>query len=120
MVKLNYRFEEKDSRDIKFSSIDKTEYLPFKIDRRAEFDIVLNQQSLGSCVAHSVAICIRHVFNKQKKGNFIPSRLYIYYNGRTDKQFDTGLTIRDGYKSVEKFSACRESAGGYIPDRSFL
>ena len=56
---------------------------------------------------------------KEKQRNpiiFTPSRLFIYYNERAMEgtvSLDTGASIRDGMKSVNKLGVCRESDWPY-------
>ena len=123
-MNLNYVFSEPDQKDFAFkatfgaTAID-PKYLPKTVDLRPSFGEVYNQMDIGSCVSNTVAGAIRYCFKKE--GNKIvynPSRLFVYYNGRvlgnypSDK--DTGISIRDGYKSVDKFSACKEDLWPYV------
>jgi C1A family cysteine protease len=119
---LNYVFSEPDERDHKFSDIfgaPDPNYLPATSDLRPTWGPILDQLDLGSCVSNSVSYCIRFCFKKQKLGDFTPSRLFIYYNGRMISGYpineDSGLTIRDGYKSVGQYSVCSENNWPYVP-----
>jgi C1A family cysteine protease len=124
---LNYIFEPKDHRDKKFSSIFKaTETdtpLPAKVDITTDvpWGTMLDQGDLGSCVVNSVAYCIRFVRAKEKMTPYDPSRLFIYYFGRVVENAtlteDTGLFIRDGYKSVATYSVCSERNWPYVPTK---
>lgn len=121
---LNYVFAEPDERDHVFSDIfgkPDPHYLPAVTDLRSQWGSVLDQLDVGSCVSNSVAYAVRYCFKKQKLGDFTPSRLFIYYNGRHLAGYpieeDTGLTIRDGYKSVSKYSTCGEHSWPYVPSR---
>lgn len=121
---LNYIFADPDERDHKFKAVfgaPDPAYLPAKTDLRPTWGTILDQLDLGSCVANSVSYCIRYCFRKQKLGEFTPSRLFIYFNGRLIAGYpvneDTGLTIRDGYKSVTKYSACSEGNWPYVPNK---
>ncbi len=120
---LNYVFAEPDERDHYFSDLfgaPDPNYLPAKTDLRPEWGDIFDQLDLGSCVSNSVAYSLRYCFKKQKLGDFTPSRLFIYYNGRElggyPSDSDTGLTIKDGYKSVAKYSTCGENMWPYNPD----
>jgi len=107
--KLNYKYQENDDRDYKYKinnlTIDTTLY-ELKINK------IYNQEELGSCVSNGVATCIDYINNKIN-----PSRLYIYFNGRLISKLsslhDTGLTIRDGCKSVYKYNTCSENEWPY-------
>ena len=121
---LNYVFAEPDTRDHKFRAVfgaPDVNYLPATSDLRPTWGPILDQLDLGSCVSNSVSYCIRYCFKKQKLGEFTPSRLFIYYNGRQIAGYpvneDTGLTIRDGFKSVTKFSVCSEKNWPYVPNK---
>lgn len=121
---LNYVFADPDDRDHKFSrifgAIDPN-FLPATADLRPNWVDILDQLDLGSCVSNSVAYCIRYTYKKQGFGDFPPSRLFIYYNGRLTAGYpikeDTGLTIRDGYKSVANYSVCSENNWPYVVSR---
>ena len=121
---LNYVFAEPDERDHKFSAMygaPDANYLPAMVDLRSKWGSVLDQLDLGSCVSNSVSYAIRFCFKKQNLGDFTPSRLFIYYNGRMLAGYpineDTGLTIRDGYKAVTKYSVCSENNWPYLPNK---
>lgn len=119
---LNYVFAPKDPRDKKlsFKVIDPSK-LPSKVDISDDMGKRLDQGDLGSCVSNSVAYCIRYVRHKENLTVYDPSRLYIYYYGRviegSPADEDTGLYIRDGYKSVEKYSVCSEQNWPYLPTK---
>jgi len=121
-VNLNYIFDIPDDRDLKFMSVFKAaidpKFLPESVDLRGSIKSILNQFDIGSCVGNSVAYCIKYCMFKQSKVTFNPSRLFIYYNGREvgghQVSLDTGLSIRDGYKSVAKYSCCKEEIWQYI------
>jgi C1A family cysteine protease len=109
--KFNYKFEPVDSRDYKytpklFQGVKSSSVFSLKITR------IYDQSYLGSCVSNAVAGCINYYNDKMN-----PSRLYIYFNGRLisglDAYSDTGLTVRDGCKSVAKYSCCQESLWSY-------
>ncbi|MFA7280879.1 MAG: C1 family peptidase [Sterolibacterium sp.] len=91
--------------------------LPRKIDLRPQCPPVLDQGELGACTAHAIASAHRYDQMRQKAArNFLPSRLFIYYNERamehTVKE-DAGAMIRDGIKSIAKLGACPESLWPY-------
>jgi C1A family cysteine protease len=122
---LNYIFAKPDERDHRFSqifgSID-PKYLPPKTDLRPLWGDIFDQLTLGSSVSNSIAYCLRYCYYRQNLGDsFTPSRLFIYYNGRSDAGYpldeDTGLTIRDGYKSVAHHSVCSEDKWSYDPSK---
>lgn len=124
---LNYVFAPKDPRDKKFSShfrvIDPAS-LPSHVDLSQQWGAMLDQGDLGSCVSNSVAYCIRYVRQKEGRSVYNPSRLFIYYYGRVIEESpaneDTGLYIRDGYKSVAKYSVCSEHNWPYDTSKFHL
>lgn len=87
--------------------------LPPKVDLRPQCAPVYDQGQLGSCTGNAIAAAIQ--FDRAKmalKPDFVPSRLFIYYNERvvehTTSQ-DSGAMIRDGIKSVAQLGVCPET-----------
>jgi C1A family cysteine protease len=84
---------------------------------RSKCPPVYDQGQLGSCTANAIAGAIQFDRRKQKlKPDFVPSRLFIYYNERVIEhsvQSDNGAQIRDGIKSVAKQGDCPESEWPY-------
>jgi C1A family cysteine protease len=78
---------------------------------------VYNQGDLGSCTANAIAAAVQ--FGRMKQHllpDFIPSRLFIYYNERVIEgtvNEDSGAYIRDGIKSVNKQGVCPEPEWPY-------
>jgi len=69
-----------------------------------------------SCTANAIAAAIEFDRKKQKLADFVPSRLFIYYNERSMEHsvsIDNGAEIRDGIKSVGKQGACPEREWSY-------
>jgi C1A family cysteine protease len=91
--------------------------LPPKVDLRAQCPPVYDQGQLGSCTGNAIAGAIQFDRRKQKaKPDFVPSRLFIYYNERVIEGTvvsDSGAQIRDGIKSVAKLGDCPESEWPY-------
>jgi C1A family cysteine protease len=87
--------------------------LPPSVDLRPQCPPVYDQGQLGSCTGNSIAGAIH--FGRLKaaeKPDFIPSRLFIYYNERVIEHTvstDSGAQIRDGIKSVNKQGVCPET-----------
>jgi len=86
--------------------------LPAKVDLRKTCPIVYDQGQLGSCTANAIGGAFEFGLLKQnKKSDFMPSRLFIYYNERVMEgtvKTDSGAQIRDGIKSVNKQGVCPE------------
>lgn len=91
--------------------------LPPKIDLRQQSpNTIYDQGQLGSCTGNAIAAAIEFDLLKQKKQDFIPSRLFIYYNERVMEgtvDYDAGAYIRDGIKSVVKKGVCNETEWTY-------
>jgi len=90
--------------------------LPPAVDLRSECPPVYDQGQLGSCTANAIAAAIEFDQGKQGSTEFVPSRLFIYYNERmmegTVNQ-DAGAQIRDGIKSVAQLGAPPETDWPY-------
>jgi C1A family cysteine protease len=90
--------------------------LPTAVDLRPDCPPVYDQGQLGSCTANSIGGAIQFEQIKQKVKNFVPSRLFIYYNERVIEntvQSDSGAQIRDGMKVVAKQGAPPETDWPY-------
>ena len=92
--------------------------LPAKVDLRPQCPkIIYDQGQLGSCTGNAIACAIQFDRMKQKlKPDFVPSRLFIYYNERDMEgtiASDSGAQIRDGIKSVAKVGDCPETEWPY-------
>lgn len=111
---LNYKFDKPDDRDHKYHIVFNTApqiTLPTSFDLRSSFGSILDQLDIGACVSNSMAYCMRHLYRK-KSESFNPSRLFIYWNGRflagEPLDEDSGLSVRDGCKSVASYLSCGE------------
>ena len=73
---------------------------------------IYDQSNLGSCVSNAIASCINY-YNP----NINSSRLYIYFNARANSSQDiiddTGISVRDGCKSIYNYSVCNENMWPY-------
>jgi len=90
--------------------------LPSKADLRPGCPPVYDQGQLGSCTANAIAGAIEFDQIKLKLAEFVPSRLFIYYNERAIEHHtstDSGAQIRDGIKSVAKQGVCPETSWPY-------
>ncbi len=80
--------------------------LPTSVDLRPQCPPVLDQLQLGSCVSNAVAGVLEFLQMKESITAFVASRLFIYYNGRLLEgavNSDSGLSVRDGIKSVNRY-----------------
>jgi C1A family cysteine protease len=89
---------------------------PPHVDLRGNCPKVYDQGQLGSCTANAIAAAFEFDLARQKLRDFIPSRLFIYYNERRIEgtiNSDSGAMIRDGIKSVSKQGVCAEDVWPY-------
>jgi C1A family cysteine protease len=106
-----------DARDFMYSAPEEVlTKLPKKVDLRSKMPPVYDQGQLGSCTANAIGAAFE--FDQVKEGmkDFMPSRLFIYYNERAMEgtiDTDSGAMIRDGMKSVAKVGVCTETTWPY-------
>ena len=90
--------------------------LPPSADLRSTCPPVYNQEQIGSCTANAIGAAFEFETTKQGLPDFMPSRLFIYYNERAMEGSvgtDSGAQIRDGVKSVAKLGVCPETEWPY-------
>lgn len=90
--------------------------LPTAVDLRPHCPAVYDQGQLGSCTANAIGGAIEFERLKQGLSDFVPSRLFIYYNERVVEHTvnsDSGAQIRDGIKVVAKLGAPPETDWPY-------
>jgi C1A family cysteine protease len=106
-----------DARDFLYSAPEAVlTTLPKKVDLRPKMPPIYDQGQLGSCTANAIGTAFE--FDQRKEGlkDFMPSRLFIYYNERAMEgtvDTDSGAMIRDGMKSVAKVGVCTENTWPY-------
>jgi C1A family cysteine protease len=91
--------------------------LPSSVDLRPQCPPIYDQGNLGSCTANSIGAGVQFLQMKQQIPNFIPSRLFIYYQERLDQgdvAHDTGASIRESAKAVAKYGAPPETEWPYV------
>jgi C1A family cysteine protease len=77
---------------------------------------VYDQGPIGSCTANAIAAAFQFDLRKENLADFLPSRLFIYYNERAmegDTGFDSGAQLRDGIKSIANLGVCPENEWPY-------
>ena len=107
-----------DQRDFKYAAPRPIlKALPPKVDLRKQNPPVYDQGQLGSCTANAIAAAFEFALLKANAADdFLPSRLFIYYNERVIEhtvKTDAGAQIRDGIKSVNKQGVAPESLWPY-------
>ena len=113
--RLGWQPDLPDHRDLTFSApMSVMAKLPASVDLRSGCPPVYDQGQIGSCTANAIAGAIEFDQRKQKLTEFVPSRLFIYYNERDIEHtipLDNGAQIRDGIKSVAKLGVARNPCG---------
>lgn len=106
-----------DQRDLMYAAPAKLMLqLPTSVDLRNQCPPVYNQGDLGSCTANGLGGAYEFDLKKQKKADFMPSRLFIYYNERVlinTVASDSGAYIRDGIKTMNNQGVCPEKDWPY-------
>jgi C1A family cysteine protease len=106
-----------DARDLRFSAAAPVlAALPKSIDLRPKMPGAYDQGELGSCTANAIAAAFEYEQTRQGLADFMPSRLFIYYNEREIEgtvDTDSGAMIRDGIKSIAKLGVCSETTWPY-------
>ncbi len=107
-----------DQRDFKYAAPRPIlKALPSKVDLRKQNPPVYDQGQLGSCTANAIGAAFEFALLKaDKASDFLPSRLFIYYNERVIEhtvKTDAGAQIRDGIKSVNKKGVAPETLWPY-------
>lgn len=114
-IKFGWKRDLPDHRDVKFK-VSAPVDLPPMIDLRDQCPPVYNQGNLGSCTANALGGAYQFEEMKQQMENFVPSRLFIYYNEREMEgtiNEDAGAMIRDGIKTMVDEGVCYETLWPY-------
>src|SRR5947209_3482203 len=119
-VFFGWKPELPDHRDLPYAamrlSLEKPLALPAQVDLRPHCPPVYDQGQLGSCTGNAIAGAFEFDRRKQNLSDFVPSRLFIYYNERVMEgsvATDAGAFIRDGIKSIGKQGVCKETQWPY-------
>ncbi|SPM39927.1 Cysteine protease, C1A family [Mycobacterium numidiamassiliense] len=89
---------------------------PAEYDLRPSMPPVYDQGQLGSCTGNAIAAAMEYERDRQGLSDFVPSRLFIYYNERALEgtvSSDSGAVIRDGIKVVNRDGVCPEALWPY-------
>ena len=90
--------------------------LPSEYDLRPSMPPVYDQGQLGSCTGNAIAGAMEYEWDRQGLPDFVPSRLFVYYNERAIEgtvSSDAGAMIRDGIKVVNSEGVCPETLWPY-------
>src|SRR5580704_12838940 len=90
--------------------------LPSSADLRSGCPPVYDQEQIGSCTANAIGGAFEFETMKQGLADFMPSRLFIYYNERAmegNTGIDSAGHIREGVKSVSARRVCPETEWPY-------
>jgi C1A family cysteine protease len=90
--------------------------LPSECDLRPSMPPVYDQGQLGSCTGNAIAGAMEYERDRQGLSDFVPSRLFVYYNERALEgtvSSDSGAVIRDGIKVVNSDGVCPETMWPY-------
>ena len=104
-----------DARDLLYTARLKAAPPP-EYDLRPSMPQVYDQGQLGSCTGNAIAAAMEYERDRQGLPDFIPSRLFIYYNERALEgtvASDAGAVIRDGIKVVNREGVCPETLWPY-------
>lgn len=110
---MGWQRDTPDHRDHVFAAPrPETTPLPSSVDLTAKCPPIYDQGSLGSCTANAIGAAYQ--FDQRRQGllDFVPSRLFIYYNERAMEGTvgqDAGAQIRDGFKSIARQGVCSET-----------
>ena len=126
-TKFGWKPDIPDVRDYKYGVMRLPLEAPIKLPPLIDLRIgkpgmpgVYDQGELGSCTGNAIAGALEFNRRKQKIGDFVPSRLFIYYNERAAEgtiNEDAGAYIRTGIKSVATIGYCHESIWPYNIDK---
>ena len=103
-----------DSRDLVYAP--RLGTLPPEHDLRPQMPPVYDQGQLGSCTGNAIAGAMEYERDRQGLPDFVPSRLFVYYNERALEgtvSSDSGAVIRDGIKVVNTEGVCPETLWPY-------
>lgn len=107
-----------DERDLLYKVRRITRELPESTNMQNinKFPYRYDQGNTGSCVGHGTVL-FRRALQINVMPDFEPSRLFAYYIARRDKQNDTGASIRDLFKAMNKYGLCSEKTWPYIESK---
>lgn len=116
--KLNYKWDKKQIEGLPKLKLPSSIPLPSACSLQSQMGPVRDQGDIGSCTSFGVGGAFEFCrLKEKKKGDFVPSHLFIYYNGRKIENDplseDTGLSCSDACKSGALFGTCHEKLWPY-------
>ena len=121
---LNLQKQLPDIRDLKISDLfnftdENTTPLPATIDLRPKCPPVYDQKSLSACTSNA-GVAARIMLSDLKVNL---SRLFLYYYERDLEgavMMDTGATMRDVGKALQKYGVCEETYCPYVESKYYV
>jgi len=112
-IKRSYGWKKQqhDSRD-NFFGVQEPVQLPSSFRLVEGMPEVWDQGQTNSCTAHAASAAYEYELSQQHLPDFMPSRLFLYYNERIEEgttNQDAGATIRDSVKALAKYGTLPES-----------
>lgn len=90
--------------------------LPTHVDLRSNCPAIYDQGNLGSCTANAAAALAQYIMIKQKLGNWMPSRLALYYWNRLQEGtvgWDSGASLYDAMNTMVIYGVPHDSLWPY-------
>jgi C1A family cysteine protease len=89
--------------------------LPLSVDLSFHCPPIYDQSQIEIDTLNAIAAIIQFHMMREGMQDFIPSRLFIYYNARAmeEVETDSGIQIRNGLKSISKYGVCPEDMWPY-------
>jgi C1A family cysteine protease len=120
-MRFGWKQDKHDARDhmyhLRLGVEEIKQVLPPHVDLRGvNMPPVYDQGDLGSCTANALCGAFEYNLRKQKLADFMPSRLFVYYNERLvegNLNEDAGAELRDGIKVLATQGVCKESEWPY-------
>jgi C1A family cysteine protease len=91
--------------------------IPDRANLQEGFPKPYDQGELGSCTGNAIAGAYEFDVRRQGMPDFMPSRLFVYYNERVIEgtvNEDSGAEIRDGIKTIAQTGVCLEKTWPYV------
>lgn len=106
-----WKKQENDPRD-NFFGVQEPVKLPASFRLVQGMPPVWDQGQTNSCTAHAASAAYEYELSQQHLPDFMPSRLFLYYNERLEEgsqDRDSGATIRDSVKALAKYGTLPEN-----------